>query len=114
MLKKIAWTMFFVVMFGLVFFSRISESFSDFMSSISFGIQYETNVIIHGLKIYISYIYIPFIFAILENVFKMHDRLSDLFRIRYNFDKNVIIKDFLTDLNMQNFKRFNPKIEIIS
>lgn len=98
MLKKIAWTMFFVVAIFLFIFSNISEAFSTFMSEISFGLRYEN----YGLKLYISYIYIPLIFALLENIFKLHDLISDVFRIRFRFDKYIIIKEFLVKCNKIN------------
>lgn len=98
MLKKIAWTMFFVVAIFLFIFSNISEAFSTFMSEISFGLRYEN----YGLKMYISYIYIPLIFALLENIFKLHDLISDVFRIRFRFDKHIIIKEFLVKCNKIN------------
>lgn len=96
MLKKIAWSMFFIVLIGLTILAQCTKTFSEFMKSISFGIQYEKD----GLKLYLSYIYIPLIFALLENIFKLHDKISDVFRIRYRFDKFVIINEYLREFVM--------------
>lgn len=98
MLKKIAWTMFFVVAIGLFVISHISTDLANIMSEISFGVQYESS----GIKIYISYLYIPLIFALLENIIKIHNKISDLLKIRYRFDKNVIIKKSLELCNKTN------------
>jgi len=106
MLKKIALTMLWVVAIGLFIFSNVSDDFSEFMEVISFGLQYE----IHGFKLYISYIYIPLIFALIENVFKLHDFISDILKIRYKFDKYVIIKEFLLKCNkIDNLEKVNAK-----
>jgi hypothetical protein len=96
MLKKIAWSVFFIVAIGLFILSQCMESFADFMKSISFGIQFENQ----GIKLYVAYIYIPLALAIIENIFKLHDRVSDVFRIRYRFDKFVIINAYLQKLKM--------------
>ncbi len=98
MLKKIAYTMFFAVIIGMVILTNYLQSFSEFIKSISFGMQIEA----YNIKIYIADLYIPLFFAILENVFEFHDKVSDLFKIRYKFDKFVIIKNFLDQLNMPN------------
>lgn len=98
MLKKIAWTMFFFVFIGLIMLSSFWADFSDLMSRISLGLEYEQN----NIKFYISYLYIPLVFALFENIFKLHDRISDLFGIRYRFDKNIIIHSFLKHLKMEN------------
>lgn len=96
MLKKIAWTMFFIVLIALFLFSNISRPFSKFMESISFNMKYQKD----GINLYIAYLYIPFIFALLENILKMHDRISDLLGIRYRFDTKVIIFHSLLKLNI--------------
>jgi len=96
MLKKIATTMFFFSLIIIVILSHIFDSVSSFMESISFGLY----CIYGGLKLYISYFYFPLLFAVTENIFKLHDRISDLFGIRYRFDTDVIIKKYLAELNL--------------
>lgn len=104
MIKKIAWTMFFVALLGELIISLVSSSFAEFMSGISYGIKFED----HGIKLYLSFLYFPLLFAILENVFKIHDRLSDILKIRYRFDKYVIIKKYLDTLGL------SQKIDMIT
>ena len=96
MIKKIAWTTFFIVLIGLILITHMSEGFNNLMKTLSCGIQLEYN----SLKLYISYIWIPLVFAIFENIFKLHDRISDLFKIRYNYDRKIIIKGFIIRLNV--------------
>ena len=99
MMKKIALTMFIIVLISLFVFSNFSSPFSDFMLKISFDFEYE---LAGGIKLYISYLYLPLIFTLLENIFKLHDKISDLFQIRYRFDRKIIIQTFLIELNMTN------------
>ncbi len=106
MLKKIAWTMFFIVLIGLFIVAQYDQKFSDFMKSTAFNLTYEKD----GLKLSISYIYIPLLFALLENIFKLHDKISDIFFIRYRFDKFVIINEYLKSLQMPDkIKKVNKK-----
>jgi hypothetical protein len=106
MLKKVAWSTFFIVLIALFILAQCVDSFAEFMKRISFNMEYE----IDGIKLYTAYFYIPFIFAILENIFKLHDRISDIFRIRYRFDKFVIINRFLHRCKMeQNINKINKR-----
>lgn len=98
MLKKIATTMFFVSLLVIVVLSHTFVDISLYMESISFGFIYKFG----GFELYISYFYLPTLFALAENIFKLHDRISDLFHIRFRFDKNVIIAKFLLELQMQD------------
>ena len=65
------------------------------MKTLSFGIEYEIN----SIRIYIAYLWIPLVFAIIENSIKLHDKISDLFQIRYKYDKNIIIQEYFTILD---------------
>lgn len=105
MLKKIAFTMFFVVMILLFVFSQASEDFSSFLLSISMNQKLQ----VAGIDLYSAFIYIPFIFAILENMFKLHDRLSDILLIRYNFDKKIILTHMLKQLDLSDRVRLINK-----
>lgn len=99
MTKKISYTVFLFALFGLFFVSQISSDFADFMKSISFKMSAE----FYGMKLNLSLLYIPIVIATLENVFNIHDKLSDLFGIRYRYDKNIIIGHFLKVLNMDKY-----------
>ena len=98
MLKKIALTMFFVVMILLFVFSQASEDFSSFLLSISMNQKLQ----VAGIDLYSAFVYIPAIFAVLENMFRLHDRLSDIFLIRYYFDKKIILTKMLNLLNLSD------------
>lgn len=104
MLKKIATTTFFISLFIIMILSHTINDISSFMKIISFGLKYEYG----GLKLYISYFYFPLLFALGENIFKIHDKVSDLFGIRYRFDKNIIIARFLNEIKQsKKLKKVN-------
>ena len=104
MLLKIATTMFFISLIMLAILSNIVEEIESLMKIISFGINYKFG----GFELYLSYFYFPIIFALAESMFKLHDRISDLFSIRYNFEKNVIIAEFLIEIRLyKKFKKVN-------
>lgn len=98
MLKRIATFMFFISLFIIIVLSHSINNVSTFMKSISFDIVIEYD----SLKLYISYFYFPLFFAICENIFKLHDRVSDIFNIRYRFDKYIIIYEMLSRLNLKH------------
>ncbi len=96
MIEKISKSVFFITLFLVFMFSSSNKDFSDFLKSISFGVEYDFN----GIKISIALFYIPFIIAILENIFKFHDKISDFFGIRKNFDRKIIVNEFLILLSL--------------
>lgn len=104
MLNKIATTMFFISLVILAVLSNVVVGMESFMKLISFGKNYKFG----GFELYLSYFYFPLLFALAENMFKLHDRISDLLNIRYKFDKNVIIVEFLLEMKLyKNFKKIN-------
>lgn len=85
------------------FFPEINSWFND----ISFGIVYEE----YGNSIKISLMYLPLLYFILETVFKIHNRISDIFKIRYYYDREVIIKTYLKILKInKNLKNINDEL----
>lgn len=99
MTKKISSTVLVMTFLGLMLVSHISTNFGNAMKSISLGIVYEYN----GMKLYVAFFYIPILIGIFENMFHLHDKISDIFGIRYRYDKNVIIKRFVTALGFPNY-----------
>lgn len=103
MLKKIATTMFFISLFAIMLLTNLIAGMNDFMNSISLGIKYEFN----GFYLYISYFYFPLLFATLENILKLHNIVSNIFSIRYNFDRKIIISCFMQKLKINKIGRVN-------
>jgi len=97
MIEKISKSVFFITLFLLFIISTANENFTHFLIKISFNAEYE----IFGIKICISLFYIPFIVGILENSFKIHDKISKLLGIRKRFDKNVIIHELFRLLEIK-------------
>lgn len=62
-----------------------------FLESISFGAKYE----VFGIKLNLALFYIPLCVGMAEHIFKIHDKLASLLRIRFNYDKKVIVNGFL-------------------
>jgi hypothetical protein len=100
MCKKIAQAVFAISLIELFVLSQISPDFSGFMKKISFNT--ETEII--NIKLYISYIYIPITLSILENIFKMHDKIGKLFKVRQKNAANVIFPTYMCELNIQKRK----------
>jgi hypothetical protein len=97
MCKKISTSVFWFVLIELFILSQVSKEFSELMKIISFN----TEVEISSLKLYISYIYIPIIFSIVENVFKMHDLFGRIFKIRRLFFGTVIFSEYIKQLKIE-------------
>ena len=96
--------MFFISLFTIVLLSHSITGIDSFLQSISFGWQYKYG----GFKLYISYFYFPLFFSVFENIFKLHDRISDLIGIRFRFDRDVIISKYLSELKLsQKINRVN-------
>lgn len=105
--KKITWTTFIIVLIGFIVFTPLTFVFSRFMRVISFGVVLELGII----KFYLADIYLPLLLLLAELIFKLHSKISDLFKIKFQFDKNYIISRFLKKLKMsakiKNFDKNN-------
>lgn len=91
MVEKISKSVFVLSLFGLYVLSCVNEDFRLFLESISFGAKYE----VCGLKLNLALFYVPLCVGMIEHIFKIHDKLASLLKIRFNYDKNIIIKGFL-------------------
>lgn len=114
MCKKIAQAVFYMTLIELFVLSQISSDFADFMKMISFNT--ETEVI--DIKLYIAYIYVPLAVSVIENIFKLHDRIQKIFDLRTIFEGCILFKAYIHalelknphDKNMCNVYRNNKKI----
>lgn len=86
MVEKIAKSAFVISLFLLYFLTCANDEFNSFMKQISFGAEYE----FIGIKLNLALLYLPLIVGIAEHMFKIHDKISTLIRIRIKYDKNVI------------------------
>lgn len=104
MVRKISFYVLFVSLIITILLSHFLSDVGDLMQKISLGLTFE----IQGIELCISYIYAPMLISLLENIFKIHDRISDLLCIRYRFDKDVIIRHFLSRLKIKKlYKSIN-------
>lgn len=94
MCKKISQSLFAVILIELFVLSQISPDFSELMKIISF--KTETEII--NIKLYVSYIYIPIFFSIIENIFKGHDFIGKIIRVRKNYAAFVILPTYIKEL----------------
>lgn len=91
MIEKISKTVFMFSLLLLYCISCVNNEFKDFMETISFGATYE----VFGVELNLALFYLPIIMGLLEHVFKIHDKVSDLFKIRKTYDKYVIINGLI-------------------
>ena len=100
MCKKIAQSVFIISLIELFILAQISNDFSEFLKKISFN----TETQICGIKMYVSYIYIPLVLSILENIFKMHDKIGRIFKIRPRNAATVIFPAYMKELGISTSK----------
>ncbi len=106
MVEKISKSAFFLTLFGLYILSCASSDFKSFLESISFGAKYEC----FGIELNLALLYIPLCVGICEHVFKIHDKVSSVFKIRQKYDKNIIIRTFYKYANIEfNNSKFDSK-----
>ena len=91
MIEKISKTVFMFSLLLLYCISCVNNEFKEFMESISFEVTYE----IFGVELNLALFYLPIIMGLLEHVFKIHDKVSDLLKIRKTYDKHVIINGLI-------------------
>lgn len=103
MCTKIAKSFFVISFIELFIFAQISKDFAILLEKLSF----DAKIVIPGinLTIYLSYIYLPLTLAIMENIFKLHDRFGALLRIRKRNAKRVIFKEYLKELNISGYSK---------
>lgn len=91
MIEKISKSVFAISFFTLYILSCANSDFDELLLSLSFGTKYD----MFGLTINLSIIYIPLIMGLAEHIFKIHDRLSDILRIRKRYDRKYIAYEIL-------------------
>lgn len=85
MLNKLAIANFFIGMLAFYFLTTQSNEIQELADRFSLDIP------IFGLKVPIGYIAPPFIMAIIFRIVKLHDRISDVFRIREFYDYEYVL-----------------------
>ena len=101
--KKIAWTTFLLIFIVFLIGSKFLSVFSAFMYAISF----KSFIYFNGQQLFLAYLYFPLIFALLEIIFNFHEKLSELFSIKFRFDKDVILSSYISKVGV------NKKVEKI-
>lgn len=91
MIEKISKTTFMVSVLILYFLSCINNEFAVFLKTISFGIQMK----FINIELSLSCLYIPLFIGVMEHIFKLHDKMSNLLQIRASYDKNIIVKQMI-------------------
>ena len=94
MRKKIAHAVFYISLIQVFVLAQISSDFSEILKTFSFATETE----IFDIKIYVAYIYLPIIFSVLENIFRLHDKIGKIFKIRDIFAKKVILNAYISEL----------------
>lgn len=100
MIKKISLTTFFIILIGIIILAHLDNDLGELIKKLSLGLEYESS----GIKLYIGYFYLPLMISLAENMFKLHDKISDCLKIRYKFDKEIIISRFCDQLNIPDKK----------
>lgn len=98
MINRISYTISTAILIAQLALSANFPTVSDFYKSISMNLSLS----FYGLDFMFSFIYLPIIYSFLEQTFKLHDKLSDLLKIRFNYDRRVIINEFFKKLEISN------------
>lgn len=98
MIEKISKSTFVVLLFLLYALTCINEEFLSFLKKISFGAEYK----FIGITLNLALFYLPLLMGIFEHMFKIHDKISDLFGIRKRYDKNCIVLEILKYIEVDN------------
>ena len=91
MVEKIAKCSFAISLILLYILSCANEDYYALLSEISFGGEYE----FAKIKINLATLFLPLLIGILEHMFKLHDKMSDLLGIRTRYEKKYIVMPIL-------------------
>lgn len=98
MVDKISKCSFLISLLLLYFLSCCNNDLYAFLNKISFGIKYE----LIGIKLTLAGAVLPLLVGIAEHIFKIHDKVSTILKIRKKYDKEVIVCSFLRSLGFEN------------
>ncbi|WP_123420633.1 hypothetical protein [Gallaecimonas pentaromativorans] len=112
MLNKLATANFFVGLIAFYFISAQSVSLNEIAS------RFSLDVSVLGFKIPVGFLVPPLVMAILFRIIKLHDRISDAFRLRAFYDweyvlkpiKNAVESDLDKKVVMSNRGRLMSKV----
>jgi len=90
MRTKIASCVFVFSLIELFVFAQTSSSFSQILLKLSFNYTFT----VAGVELYIAYLYIPVLLAVLENIFNLHDYTQRLFHIRERFEGKYMLSQY--------------------
>jgi hypothetical protein len=93
MLNKLATSNFFICLFAFYFLAN--QSFELKVLAADFTLE----IAIAGLKLPAGYIVPPLAMALFFRVIKLHDRVSDIFRLRVFYDWTYILKPIRNKVN---------------
>lgn len=102
MCEKIASAVFYMTLIKVFILTQISSDFADLMVTLSFGVEFKINEI----KLNIAIIYLPILFSVLENIFKLHDLFGRIFNIRNKYSGSVIFYQYVKELIPNNKKSY--------
>lgn len=102
MCKKIASSVFYITLIEVFILTQASSDFANIMVALSFGVQFKINEI----KLNIALIYLPIIFSVLENIFKLHDLFGKIFNLRNKYSGSVIFYQYVKELYPDNKKSY--------
>lgn len=100
MIEKISKCVYTTSLFLLFILSNIDQGFKDFMTKLSMGAKID----VFGIELSMALFYLPLIASLSEHIFQIHDRLSDLLRIRKAYDKDIIARNILEKVDMHDRK----------
>lgn len=102
MCQKIASSVFYITLTEVFILTQASSDFANVMVALSFGVQFKINEI----KLNIALIYLPIIFSVLENIFKLHDLFGKTFNLRNKYSGSVIFYQYVKALCPNNQKSY--------
>lgn len=113
MLNKIGTSTFFVLIINWCLiiknFPQINEKINEVSSKINFPINWSTKI--GGIEIEAIMLIVPLIFAILFRIFRLHNVISDILKIRLHYDIKYILTPMLNSTRITGIANNTLKIK---
>lgn len=101
MRNKISTSVFWITLIETFILTQASSGFSDLMTLLSFGKNFK----IDNIELNIALLYLPIIISIIENIFKIHDLLGKIIKLRDRYSGLVIFHQYLNEFGINKSRK---------
>lgn len=107
MLNKIGWYTFVGIFIATIMGVNANATIKDILEKSSLGLKFEYN----GINFAVGYIYPAVVLGFIARTIKFHDKVSDLFRIRKEFDIKYILTPICEGLGKKINKHLKDTLQ---